>query len=152
MDRPTGSPAGAPAAQADEALVRQFYVPFNTGEVGIYERILDVDWVDDPLAPGQRPGRAGMGPHVAGIRQVIPDYHTVIDDLIVVGDKAAVRSTVRGTHTEPFFGIPPTGRQVSFRTFDFHQIARGVIVATWHLEDFFGLFQQLGAFPAQRRG
>ncbi len=35
--------------QAYEELVRQFYVPFNTGDVSIYDRILAPDWIDDPI-------------------------------------------------------------------------------------------------------
>jgi len=136
--------------QARENLVRQFYVPFNTGDVSVYDTLLAEDWIDDPLSPGQQPGRGGMGPHVIGIRQLIPDYKTVIDDLVVSENKVAVRSTVQGTHTNAFFGVPPTGRTLHFRTFDIHHIANGIIVATWHLEDFFSVLQQLGALSVQR--
>ena len=46
--------------RAHEALDRRFYVPFNTGKVDLYDILLASDWVDDPLAPGQRPGLAGL--------------------------------------------------------------------------------------------
>lgn len=42
---------------------------------------------------------------------------------------------------------PPTGRAIAMRTCDFHRIENGVIVETWHLEDFLSLLRQLGAFP-----
>jgi len=48
------------------------------------------------------------------------------------------------------FGIAPTGKKVSFRLHEFHTVANGLITTTWHLEDWFGLFQQLGQFPSQR--
>jgi hypothetical protein len=32
-----------------------------------------------------------------------------------------------------------------FRAFDIHQLEDGVIVKSWHLEDFLGLVMQLGA-------
>jgi hypothetical protein len=34
------------------------------------------------------------------------------------------------------------------RTMDLHQVSNGLIVATWHLEDFFGAMAQLKAFPS----
>ena len=134
---------------AHEALVRQFYVPFNTGEVGLYDTILAPDWVDDPLAPGQRSGPGGLKDLVAQFRSAVPDYHVINDEILVAGDRVAVHSTVRGTHRGAFFGVPATGRPVTLRTCDFHRIAGGVIVATWHLEDFFAFLQQVGALPTR---
>jgi len=134
---------------AHEALVRQFYVPFNTGEVGLYDAILAPDWVDDPLAPGQRSGPGGLKDLVAQFRSAVPDYHVINDEILVAGDRVAVHSTVRGTHRGAFFGVPATGRPVTLRTCDFHRIAGGVIVATWHLEDFFAFLQQVGALPTR---
>ena len=134
---------------AHETLVRQFYVPFNTGEVGLYDAILAPDWVDDPLAPGQRSGPGGLKDFVAQFRSAVPDYHVINDEILVAGDRVAVHSTVRGTHRGAFFGVPATGRPVTLRTCDFHRIAGGVIVATWHLEDFFAFLQQVGALPTR---
>ncbi len=135
--------------RAHEALARRFYVPFNTGEVDLYDTLLAPDWVDDPLAPGQRPGPAGLKDFVAQFRVAVPDYHVTNDEILVAGDRVAVHSTVRGTHQGPLFGVPATGRPVMVRTCDFHRIAGGVIVATWHLEDVFAFLQQVGALPTR---
>lgn len=134
-------------ATAYEKLVRQFYVPFNTGDVSMYDSILDPNWVDDPLMPGQQAGPQGIKDRVATLQQVAPDYHVTNDEIVIMDNRVAVHSTVRGTHTSTFFGIPATGRQFVMRTCDFHHVEHGVIVYTWHLEDFFGLLQQFGAFP-----
>ena len=133
--------------QGNADLIRQFYVPFNTGDMNIYDRILAPNWIDDPLAPGQSAGPTGMKALVTQFRQAIPDYHVVNDEILVAGDKVAVHSTVYGTHQNIFLGIPPTGRTIAMRTCDFHRIENGVIVETWHLEDFLSLLRQLGAFP-----
>lgn len=134
--------------QGNADVVRQFYVPFNTGDMNIYDRILAPNWIDDPLAPGQSAGLAGMKALVTQFRQAIPDYYVVNEDILVAGDKVAVHSTVRGTHQSTFLGVPPTGRAIEMRTCDFHHIENGVIVKTWHLEDFLGLLRQLGAYPS----
>lgn len=48
------------------------------------------------------------------------------------------------THRGEFLGVPATGRRVEFRAFDFHRLEGGRIARSWHLEDNFGLLDQLG--------
>jgi steroid delta-isomerase-like uncharacterized protein len=134
-----------PVLSDNEAIVRAFYEPFGTGDTGIYETILAEDWADHPLSPGQQPGRAGFAAVVAGFRAVFPDLTVTNDDVIVAGDKVAVRSTGRGTHQGPLLGIPATGKQIEFMTIDIHRVANGQIAETWHIEDYLSLIFQLGA-------
>jgi hypothetical protein len=42
-------------------------------------------------------------------------------------------------------GYAATGRQITIRTMDLHQVRDDRIVTTWHLEDFGGLIAQLSA-------
>ena len=134
-----------PAPSDNEAIVRSFYEPFNTGDTSIYDTILAEDWVDHPLSPGQQPGRAGFPPVIEGFRMVFPDLTITNEDVIVAGDKVTVRSTGRGTQQGEFLGIPPAGKQVEFMTIDIHRIENGLIVETWHIEDYLTLLSQLGA-------
>ena len=126
-------------------VVRAFYEPFRTGDTSTYAAILADDWVDVPLAPGQQQGPAGMGAQIALFRQAMPDYDVTHEDLVVAGDRVAVRNTVSGTHQGAFMGHQPTGRRIEMRTMDLHQVRDGRIVTTWHLEDFAGLAAQLSA-------
>ncbi len=81
------------------------------------------------------------------MRTVFPDLVVTNEDVIVSADgsKVAVRSASRGTQSGEMLGIPATGKRAEFRAFDIHHLKDGVIVRTWHLEDFFGLAMQLGA-------
>lgn len=135
---------GSPDGTAED-VVRAFYEPFRTGDTAVYDEILAEDWVDLPLAPGQEQGRAGMAGQIALFRRAMPDYTVEHQDVIVQGDKVAVRNTVSGTHQGAFMGHEPTGKRIEMRTMDVHQIRDGRIVATWHLEDFAGLTAQLNA-------
>jgi predicted ester cyclase len=131
-----------------EAVVRQFYRAMSTGDASLLDEILAEDWEDIPLPPGTTLGRESFKTHGLGwIRTVFPDFTVTNEDVIVSADgsKVAVRSVSRGTHTGELLGIPPTGARVEFRAFDIHQLAGGVIIRTWHLEDFLGLIMQLGA-------
>lgn len=132
-------------AQANEELVRQFYLPFNTGDVSIYDHILAPDWVDDPLSPGQQPGVEGFKAKVLEFRQNIPGYHVTNEEVLVAGNKVAVHSTVQSDLRPAHPGTPP----FTMRTCDFHHIENGKIVYTWHLEDFYGLFQYIGRIPGR---
>lgn len=126
-------------------VVRAFYEPFRTGDTTVYGEILADDWIDIPLAPGQEQGPAGMAAQIAAFRQVMPDYDVRHEDLVVAGDRVAVRNTVSGTHQGAFMGYEPTGRRIEMRTMDIHQLRDNRIVVTWHLEDFAGLMAQLTA-------
>jgi len=135
--------AGSGTSTTD--VVRAFYPPFRTGDTSVYDDVLAKEWVDVPLAPGQQQGPAGMAGQIAAFRHAMPDYDVTHEDLIVQGDRVAVRNTVSGTHQGAFMGHQPTGRRIEMRTMDIHQVRAGRIIVTWHLEDFAGLMAQLDA-------
>jgi predicted ester cyclase len=140
--------AGNSSANSDVSIVdvvRAFYEPFRTGDTSSYADILAEDWIDIPLAPGQKQGPTGMAGQIALFRQAMPDYNVKHEDLVVGGDRVAVRNTVSGTHQGAFMGHEPTGRRIEMRTMDIHQVRDNKIVVTWHLEDFAGLMAQLNA-------
>src|SRR5215213_10162912 len=85
--------SATPSPADVEAIVRSFYEPFSTGATSVYDTILAEDWVDHPLGPGQQPGREGFKPVIEMFRSVLPDLQVINEDVIVCGDKAAVRST-----------------------------------------------------------
>ncbi|GGC93932.1 hypothetical protein GCM10011512_21210 [Tersicoccus solisilvae] len=128
-----------------KGLVRAFYEPFRTGDTAIHRDVLAIGWVDLPLAPGQQPGAAGLAAQIETFRHAFPDYDVVNEDLLVDGDRVAVRNTVTGTHRGAFLGHPPTGRRIAIRTMDVHRVRAGRIDTTWHLEDFAGLMSQVTA-------
>lgn len=131
-----------------EAAIRQFYRAMSTGDASLLDEILAEDWEDIPLPPGVTLGRESFKAQGLGwIRTVFPDFTVINEDVIVSADgsKVAVRSVSGGTHAGEMLGIAPTGKRVEFRAFDIHQLKDGVIVRTWHLEDFLGLVMQLGA-------
>src|SRR5215207_443273 len=73
--------SATPSPSDVEAIVRSFYEPFNTGDTSVYETILAEDWVDNPLGPGQQPGRAGFPPVIAQFRGIFPDLQVMVEDV-----------------------------------------------------------------------
>lgn len=134
---------------AERAAVETLYRAFSEQNADLVDAVLAPDWDDIPLAPGQEPGPAGIKPIIRMLAAAFPDVHIAIHDVVQEPGKMAVRAEISGTHLGELFGIAPTGRKVSFRLHEFHAIANGLVTTTWHMEDWFGLFQQLGQFPPQ---
>ena len=126
-----------------ETIVRRMYEPLTTGDTTLVDQALAPGWEAVPALQAG-PGAAGWKATVAHLRAVFTDLTVSIEDVVVSGDLVAVRSVSRGTHTGELLGVPGTGRQVEIRAADFHRLAGGRIVRTWHLEDYFGVATQLG--------
>ena len=77
-----------------------------------------------------------------------PDLRTTTEDIVADGDKVIERYSTTGTHTQPFMGIPPTGKSFAIETYVTYRLANGKIVETWGLNDEAGLMRQLGLMPA----
>jgi predicted ester cyclase len=127
-----------------ETTVRRVYEALSTGDTTLVDEALAVGWEAIPaLRSGT--GADGWKASIAHLRSVFTDLTVTIEDIVISGDMAAVRSVTQGVHTGELLGIPATGRRVEFRAADFHRIEAGRIVQTWHLEDYFSLLSQLGA-------
>jgi predicted ester cyclase len=88
---------------------------------------------------------------VKPILWALPDLTATAEEVIAEEHyRAAVRVTLTGTHRGPLLGIPPTERRVSLVLHEFHQLVDGRIAVTRHMEDWLGLFVQIGAFPENR--
>jgi predicted ester cyclase len=88
--------------------------------------------------------QAMVGAHLA-----FPDFHLTIDELILEGEKLAVRYAWTGTHSgqSPTLPIPPTGKRLTVTGLQIHHIDGDKLIETWQFADNLGLFQQLGLVP-----
>jgi predicted ester cyclase len=135
--------------RAERQAVETLYRAFSEQNPDLVDAVLAPAWEDIPLAPGQAPGPAGIKFIIRSVAAAFPDVQIVIHDMVQEPGKIGVRAEICGTHLGELFGIAPTGKQVSFRLHEFHTLSDGLVTTTWHLEDWFGLFLQLGRFPPQ---
>lgn len=119
----------------------------SKGDTAVAEEIIAPDFFDHTNPPGLQRGLDGHKGIVALFRAAFPDQWWQIEDMLVDGDKVAVRTTFRGTHTGEFFGIPPTGKSVTFSGMHLMRIADGKIAEHWGNNDDLGLMHQLGVIP-----
>jgi predicted ester cyclase len=85
--------------------------------------------------------------HNASLFQGFPNIHHQIEDAIAETDKVVYRTTIQGTHTGEFLGIPPTGKSAQINDFTLLRISEGKIVEWWYDCNLLALMQQLGLMP-----
>jgi predicted ester cyclase len=135
--------------RTERIMVETLYRAFTEQNPDMVDAVLAPQWEDIPPAPGQEPGPAGIKPIIRMVAAALPDVKVTVHDMVQEPGKIGVRAEISGTHLGTLFGIAPTGKKVSFRLHEFHAITDGLITTTWHMEDWFGLFLQLGQFPPQ---
>ncbi|MFN8483805.1 MAG: ester cyclase [Anaerolineae bacterium] len=135
--------------EENKELVRQLLEDdISQGNEVVAERIIAADFFDHTNPPGMQHGLEGHKAIVRLFRAAFPDQWWHIEDLIAEGDKVVARTTMRGTHTGDFFGIPPTGRRVELPGVHIMRIANGRIAEHWGSNDDLGMMRQLGVIPS----
>ncbi len=124
---------------------------FNTGELALADELVSEDFLNHDAPPGVPPGPAGLRQMVTMLRTAFPDIHYNTEEVIAEGDKVVARTILRGTHTGPFFGIPPTGRQVVQEQIHILRFVDGKAVEHRAVRDDLGMLQQLGVIPAHEQ-
>ncbi len=133
---------------ANKALVRRLIEEdLNRGDPAVADEIVAEDFVDHTNPPGLQHGRESHKQIVALFHAAFPDVTWTIEDMLAEGDKVVIRAPMRATHQGEFFGIPPTGKQVSISGIHILRIANGKIAEHWGNNDDLGLLQQLGVVP-----
>ncbi|WP_257446642.1 ester cyclase [Archangium lipolyticum] len=132
----------------EQRSIEIFYRAFNEQNPDLLDEALSTNWKDIPLAPDQGPGPEGLKPIIRGFIAAFPDLQISIQEIIGAPGRAGVRALITGTHQGEWFGIAPTGKAIHVPIHEFHHLENGRITHTWHLEDWFGMLHQVGAWPA----
>ena len=130
-----------------KALERRFIEELNKGKAAAMAAIEEscaTDIVNHGGTGEATRGLKGFKQSMSEFYSGFPDIHFTIDDMIVEGNKAAVRFTFSGTHKGEFMGISPTNKKVTIWGIYIDCIAGGKFVETWTRYDTLGFKQQLG--------
>ena len=127
--------------------IETFYRAFTDHNPDLLDEVCNPDWQDIPLAPGQGPGPEGLKSLITSIfLTAFPDLKIIVHEIVGSPGRAGVRASITGTHLGEVMGVPPTGQPVDFALHEFHHLKDGLLTHTWHLEDWFGLFNRLGVW------
>jgi predicted ester cyclase len=85
---------------------------------------------------------------IAVNRTALPDLHTTIHELQVIGPMVFGILEAKGTNNGPYLGIPATGRKVDINVFEYwHFNSKGQVDVHNGIADLFGLISELGFVP-----
>jgi steroid delta-isomerase-like uncharacterized protein len=108
---------------------------WNERNPAAVEALIAEDFIWHHTTLGELRGRASMLDVVEEMRAAFPDMRVTLDALAADGDKVMFYWVVTGTHTVPYRGAPPTGKQVTWTGMVLDRVVDGRIVERWTFAD-----------------
>jgi predicted ester cyclase len=133
--------------EENKQLVRRYQEIYDNNDLEGLSEVLAQNLLTPRIMTGLPSGLEGAKAAHRIMLLGFPDFQTTIDDLVAEADTVAARITMRGTHSEEFVNIPPTGRRVEFSGMYIVRIENGKIAEHWGEEDSVSLMAQLGVKP-----
>ena len=99
------------------------------------------------ITPDYPEGASALRHWAVATFEYFPDFRVVLNDLIAEGDRVAFRVTITATHGGTMFGVPPTGKRLTWSGLGIVRCTDGRISEFWWMPDLFSLMEQLGVVP-----
>jgi ketosteroid isomerase-like protein len=139
----------------NKEMVRKFFEEvWNKGNLDYLDEVYAPDFKLHALWQNTSAGGAIEATGIEPAKQVIggwlsgfPDLQVAVEDQVAEGDKVGSRHSSRGTHTNTFMGIPPTGKAATVTGMTLTRIEGDKMVEAWTSWDALGMFEQLGLAP-----
>lgn len=129
--------------ERNRATVLRFFREVMAGrDIDILDELAVDDYQDHVAFPGQGQGREGLKRRVALILAAFQPRQE-LHDVLVDGDRVAVRWTLRGVHSGPFLGIPATGKPVQFDGVDLYAMSDARMAQHWNVVDLWAFYRQV---------
>jgi steroid delta-isomerase-like uncharacterized protein len=127
-------------------VVRRFYESWNSGNIDFAELVAD-DMVNHQPEAAPECGRGAFVHAIKRVMAAVPDSHWTISDVLVDGERVAVRITWSGTYGAPQFRGMPIAAPGRFSTEHIHiyRVTHGRLAEHWVVRDDLTLLRQLGA-------
>jgi steroid delta-isomerase-like uncharacterized protein len=143
------------AIEETKALVLRAVTLINEGNIDALDDCFAATFADHPLypavvSPGYVPGPALLKQALVGFRAALPDMRWTVDHLLAEGDRVLLVYTLTGTHQGTIYGVPATGKQITYVSVSIFRIEDGKIAEEWRLYDRASVWQQLGLIPPTR--
>lgn len=134
-----------------QRLITDYIEGMNEGNLDRVMSVFAPSYIDHQIAPGG----AAFGNDWAAVRQAhimlhesFPNVRFAVRDTVIEGDTAFLMVRGEGTHTGPFFGIPPTGKHIRWTGTRVLRYADGHFVEGTSELDQVGILQQMGIIPS----
>jgi len=132
-------------------LIERLHEIWSDGNVSAIPAVYSADFVAHmPKGWGNaesRDGHDGICKAIERLRAGFPNWREHVQDILVDGDKVAVRYFSTGTNTGIFEGRAPTGQQIEVDELSIFRIADGRVVEQWCLNDDLAFGKQMRGEP-----
>lgn len=138
----------ASVLEKNKQVMQQFIRFINTGDRSIGETIIAPEVIFyAPTSPEPLHGFEGYMDVLRMMRSAMPDVQWNAEEVIAEGDKVMIRFTMSGTQTQPFMGMPATGKPVRVTAMNIYELKDSKIVREHSVPDLFSMLMQLGMLP-----
>ena len=96
---------------------------------------------------GKESGPASYKSAALWLKSVWKEGHITVNEMIAEDDRVVAHWTFRGIQAGEIFGIPPTGKEVTYSGINIFRIADNKLAESWDIFDRLWLWQQLDVLP-----
>jgi predicted ester cyclase len=121
----------------------------NRRDFAALDNMLSVDLVHHGVPGGNRNAVKDMQ---GKLYRGFPDLVHSVEEMLVEGDRVAVRTKTQGTHLGPFMGHSPSGKRFTARALSLHRVHDGTIREIWEVFDTIAMLQQIGLYKPVPNG
>ena len=134
--------------EKNKAILREFMEEiWNKGNLDVADKFISTPYVihSDPGDPwdGQSLDLSAFKKRVLHSRQIFPDLHFAVQEIIGEGDKVAISWYLEGTQKGDIPGLPVTGKKVKVPGLTIYSFSKGKITGHWQVIDRLSFMQQV---------
>jgi steroid delta-isomerase-like uncharacterized protein len=133
-------------AEENMVILRSIIQAFNDRDLTVVPTLVTPGFVRHDLASAfmEVRGREEVDDFMQVVLSALPDIQVTIEDIFATEERGAMRLTVSGTHQGEFQGIAPTGKKVTFSSFNLYRFEEGKLAEFWQLIDVANFLRQIG--------
>jgi len=143
------APRSKSGAAVGRALIQSFVDALNAHDVSRFNEIFADDYIQHqavaPAAgiPPGAPTKQLVMRYFAARVAAFPDLKVTVEAVVASRTMAAANFIYTGTQKGEYFGVPATGKRITFNSTDIYRIRDGRLAEHWGAADIAGLMQQL---------
>ena len=130
---------------AKEIARRYYEEVVSTGNTRRVPEFISPEYAEVHRGKRYTLGIAGAQEHIRGVRHTYHDLRLRVDRQFAEGDWVVTCLTARGTHSNEWLGISPTGKTLEFSAVNVDRIVDGLIVEHTGVADMLTPLLEAGA-------
>lgn len=131
--------------EQNKATVRRFNKEFiEGGNMNSFNEIIDASFINHTAPDGVPKGPEGIMYFFNHfLKPAFPDLTVSINDQVAEGDKVTTYKTFTATHKGELFGVPATGKKISWELIDIIRLKDGKFTDHWNVLNWQAVMQQI---------